>query len=489
MLRKYFIPVLLVLVIIAGALYWFLGNTHRLRDARETVPVERFTLRNGLQVVVLPNDRVPAVTHILFVGAGGADDPYGKTGLAHFLEHLLFLGTEAYPHGTYDKTIRRVGGEHNAYTTYDYTAYYATVPPDALPTVMAMEADRLMNLRFDEARVTREREVITEERNSRVENSATALLAEQLNALTFLNHPYHHPLIGWAEDMKTLNSADAGAFFQRYYRASNMVLVVAGDTNLREVRNLAQRHYGNLPAGKPADRHWPDEPPLRLVRTGEMQDEKAQQPRLVRQYVAPSVVSRAKEQAIPLALLAQYLGGGSASLLYQKLVVQQKLASGIEVSYDPTSLGPSLFRIWAVPAQGVGLKQLERALDAQLNAALGTLPQSDELARAKTQLKAEMIYAQDGLSPIAHLIGSLYMLGLDEQYFYDWTAQVDAVQGNDLLSAAQAVLDPRRRVTGYLLPPEMEIDADAMPAALEEEVIPEEEAPMPEEEVQDEMDE
>ena len=468
MLKRFFIPVLLALVIIAAALYWVLHDKSGPHDVRTAVPVERFTLRNGMQVLVMPNDRVPAVTHILFVRAGGGDDPYGKSGLAHFLEHLMFVGTKNYPEGTYDRAISRVGGQQNAYTTRDFTAYYATVPKEELKHVMAMEADRLLNVEINDHYAKRELDVITEERNTRVENSAASLLSEQVDALTFLNHPYGRPLIGWAEDIKTFTTADATNFFKRYYRASNMLLVVAGDVKPSDVRRMALEYYGPLPAGLTPQRAWPEEPPLRMVRRGAMEDDKAHEPRLMRQYSAPSVNSGATEQAMPLSLVAQYLGGGNTSILYRKLVVEQKLATAAQAYYDPMAIGPATFRIWAVPAAGVSLKTLEAALDATLEEVLGNLPADADMARAKTQLKASVIFAQDGLEPLAHLMGELVMNGKDEQYFYNWSDAVDAVRATDMLDAMQRVLDPSRRVTGTLVPAAASPD-EAMVAAQPEE--------------------
>lgn len=480
MLKRFFIPVLLVLVTIAGALYWLLHDGRAPRDVRRAVPVEHFTLRNGMKVLVMPNDRLPAVTHILFVKAGGADDPYGKTGLAHFLEHLMFIGTKNYPEGTYDRAISRVGGNQNAYTTLDYTAYYATVPKEELKHVMAMEADRLLNLQITDHYAAREKEVITEERNMRVENKPSDLLAEQLGAMTFLNHPYGRPLIGWAEDIDALTAADASWFFKRYYRASNMVLVVAGDVKPSDVRRMALDYYGPLPAGMAPTRQWPKEPPLRMTRRGAMEDDKVREPRLMRQYVAPSVNEGATELAMPLSLLAQYLGGGSTSVLYQKLVMEQKMATALSVNYEPLSVGPAVLRIWLVPAAGVSMVQLEAALDAALEDTLGNLPAEADVARAKTQLKASVIFAQDGLTPLAHLMGDLVMIGKDEQYFYEWTDAIDAVRATDMLEAAQRVLDPARRITGTLVPTGMALDAAPTPQAAESDDVSEPEADAPE---------
>ncbi len=462
MLHRFFIPLTLVLIVIAVALYLLFGTHHGPRDVREAVPVEQFKLRNGLTVVVMPNTRIAAVTHLLMVKAGGADDSYGKSGVAHYIEHLMFSGTEAYPTGTYERAVSRLGGEQNAFTTEDYTGYYATVPKAALEQVMIMESDRFQHMRFTPEQAARELKVITEERNTRVENNPGALLAEQLDAITFLNHPYGQPLIGWAEDMATFTGADAQRYFDKFYKPSNMILVVAGDVEPRKVRKLAQRYYGTMPAGMVAARQWPKEPPLRITRHAEMRDEKVQAPRLIRQYVAPSLNEGERSAVMPLALMAQYLGGGQTSLLYQTLVRDQKLASSVSASYDGFSLGPTLFRISVVPREGVSLKQVERALDAAIEQALGAEPPEADVTRAKTQLKAAIVFAQDGLQPLAQLIGALYMIGLDEQYFYGWTDAVDAVNSLDMLDAAQKVLAPHRRITGWLLPEQDVIDAPVL---------------------------
>lgn len=454
MLRKFFIPLLVVLVTIAAALYFLFGRGHAPRDLREAVPVERSVLRNGLTVLVMPNARIPAVTHLLLVKAGGADDRTGKTGVAHYIEHLMFSGTEVNPAGTYERSIARVGGEQNAFTTKDYTGFYATVPTDALETVMKLESDRLQHMRFTPEQAARELKVITEERNQRIENNPGAVLAEQLDAITFLNHPYRQPLIGWAEDMATFTGADAQWFFDTYYKPSNMVLVVAGDVTPKQVRRLAQRYYGMLPAGKVPARQWPQEPPLRLTRHAEMRDANVQQPRLLRQYVAPSVQAGDRAKVMPLALFAQYLGGGQTSLLYRSLVREQQLASAVSASYDHNGfdVGPGMVSITAVPREGVSVARLEKAMDAVIEQSLGTVPADADVQRAKVQMKAAVIFAQDGLEPLAQLMGALYMVGLDEQYFYNWSSEVDAVTGLTMLEAAQAVLAPERRVTGVLLP-------------------------------------
>lgn len=452
MLRKFFIPLTLALAAVALGLYFMFGASHKPRTMREAVPVMHYTLRNGLKVVVMPNARIPAVTHLLLVRAGGADDPYGKTGVAHYIEHLMFSGTKANQAGSYERAIARIGGEQNAFTTRDYTGYYATVPAEALEQVMQLESDRLGNMRFTPEQAARELKVITEERHMRVENNPSALLGEQLDAITFLNHPYGWPLIGWAEDMAGLTGADAQRFFDTYYKPSNMILVVAGDVEPKRVLKLAQRYYGPLPAGQVPPRQWPKEPPLRLTRHAEMRDEKVQSARLIRQYTAPSLQEGDTQLSMPLDVLAEYLGGGQTSLLYQKLVREQQLAASVSAHYDGFAIGPGMFRIYATPRPGVPLATLEKALDGAIEQALGQAPADADIARAKTRMKASVIFAQDGLQPLAQLMGAIFAIGFDEQYFYNWSDEVEKVTPLAVLDAAQRVLAPERRITGWLLP-------------------------------------
>lgn len=444
--------VTLVAVLTTVPIVLLVSHRQQPPQQRSSVPVTHYTLANGLEIAVIENHQVPAVTHMLLVRAGAADDPYGKTGLAHYLEHIMFTGSKNYAEGVYDRTIARFGGTHNAYTTKDFTLYFATVAREHLAAVMAMEADRFSHPAFNPKKVARELQVITEERNQRVENSGFAQLAEQLTAMTMLNHPYHHPTIGWAEDMAGLTLEDARAFFRTYYRPRNMMLIVAGDIDPLQVLSAAQRYYGPLVGGVAPSRDWPNDPPLRLERRATMRDAKVHEPRLLRQYIAPSAVYGSNERALPLALLSHYLGGNESSLLYRRLVQEEKLASSVDAEYDPFSIGPSMFYIVATPAPGVSLEQLEKALDEELIAMMIGPVDAPAFERAKTRLKAEVIFAQDGLSAIANVMAALYAIGLDEQYFYDWPKAVDAVTLDTMQGSARAILATHRRVTGHLLP-------------------------------------
>ncbi len=215
--------------------------------ARAALPdVETFMLANGLQVVVIPDHRAPIVTHMVWYRVGSADEPQGKDGVAHFLEHLMFKGTKRYPPGAFSLLVRKNGGDENAFTAKDYTAYYQSIAKDRLDLVMDLEADRMQNLLLDDDNVTSEREVVLEERRSRTDNDPSSLMSEQLDASMYLAHPYHRPVIGWMADIKRLNRADAIEFYKAHYTPANAVVIVAGDVTLAEVKALAEKHYGGL---------------------------------------------------------------------------------------------------------------------------------------------------------------------------------------------------------------------------------------------------
>jgi zinc protease len=420
----------------------------------EPVKVETFTLDNGMQAVVIPNHRVPAVSHMVWFRIGSADEERGMSGLAHYLEHMMFKGTDKLKVGEYSQTVSRHGGDHNAFTSYDYTGYYVNIAKENLPLVMGLEADRMVNLKVGDEEFLKEREVIIEERSMRTDNQPSALLREQLMAALFLNHPYHTPIIGWRHEMEALSREQVFAMYRRYYHPNNAVLVVAGDITAAELKPLAEQYYGALPAGELLTRDWTSEPKPVAERRVVLRDDKVLQPSFSRYYLAPSFVTGKTEHAIPLTLLAQVLGGSQTSRLYQDLVVRRQLATDAGIYYNGVDRGPSVFVVSATPAEDVQLEELEEAIDEVLAEALQNGVSDAELLRAKTQAKAEVIYARDGLQSLAYIIGQLYMVGLDEGFFNSWTDQIEAATAAELMTAARYVLTPERSATGYLLPSE-----------------------------------
>lgn len=419
----------------------------------ESAPViESFTLDNGLEVIVIPNHRVPAVSHMVWYRVGSADDPPGKSGLAHFHEHIMFKGTAKYKPGEYADIISRHGGQQNAFTGHDATAYYVNISKDELPRVMEMEADRMRGVKPLDEDVDRERQVIIEERRMRVENNPDALLNEQISASLFRHHPYRMPAIGWMHEMETLTKADMLAFHKKWYHPNNAMLIVSGDITAAELRPLAQKYYGGIAKAPLPARQWNKEPPQSSERRVVLQHANVKQPLWYRSYMAPSMAYGNKEQAMPLFVFSQLLGGGKTSRLYQSLVVERKLASAVSVDYSGFSLGPAQFEISITPENGVTLEALEKIVDEEIEKILSETIAPADLSRAKALLRAESIYARDGLSSMARIMGWLRIAGLDKSYFTRWPELIEAVTAEQLAQASRDVFNPRQSVTGWLLP-------------------------------------
>lgn len=416
--------------------------------------VESFTLSNGLEVIVIPNHRVPAVSHMIWYRIGAADDPSGKSGLAHYHEHMMFEGSPAHKAGEYADIIARHGGQQNAFTGHDATSYYVNIAKEELPLIMELEADRMRGLKSTDEGAAKEKQVIIEERRMRIENDPEALLVEQMSSALWRNHPYHWPVIGWMNEMDGLTKDDVQKFHQTYYHPNNALLVVSGDITAAELKPLAQRYYGNLVKAPIPPRHWNDEPPQNTARRLTMHHANVKQASFMRFYSASSLGYGNKTEALPLSVLAQVLGSGKTSRLYQSLVVDQKLASAIDTDYDGFSIGPGTFEISIVPEKDVTLDAIEKALDKELEAAKAEGVNDKDMVRARTLLKSESIYARDGLSSMARIMGWVRMLGLDKDYFLRWPEMIDAVTAKQVNDALRDTLVIEHSVTGYLLPEE-----------------------------------
>jgi zinc protease len=413
---------------------------------------ETATLANGLQVIVIPDHRVPVITHMIWYKVGAADDPPGKSGIAHFLEHLMFKGTETVPPGEFSKIVARNGGRDNAFTGQDYTAYFQSVAADKLELVMRLEADRMRNLTLTAAEVDPERDVVLEERRSRTDNEPSAILSEQLDAAQFLAHPYGIPVIGWEHEIRGLNTADAIAFYRRFYVPNNAILVVAGDVTMATVRPLAEKYFGAVPSGNPPPRLRPQEPPQRAARRLEMRDPRVRQPNWRRSYLAPSRMSGETQHSLPLRMLAEILGGGSTSRLYRALVVEQKIAAGAGAYYRGFSIDQDRFWVSGTPVPGSDVAALEAAADAVIDEMMRDGVTEDELNRTKAGMLAAAVYARDSLSSAARLFGSALTIGLTVDEVESWPERVEAVTVEQVNAAARYVFDKDRSVTGILLP-------------------------------------
>ncbi len=414
--------------------------------------VTDFTLDNGMQVVVIEDHRAPVVQQMVWYKAGSADEPRGASGIAHFLEHLMFKGTDTMAPGELSATVAANGGQDNAFTTYDYTAYYQRVAADRLELMMKMEADRMVNLRLTEKDIETERNVVLEERNQRTENNPRALFREQMNAVQYYNHRYGVPVIGWKHEVEALDLDDALSFYRTYYAPNDAILVVSGDVDPQEVRALAEKYYGAIPANPDLpERVRAQEPPQRAARRLVFRDPRVAQPYVSRSYLAPERDPGAQEKAAALYLLSELLGGGSTSYLTDRLQFRDKLAVYTGAFYSGTSLDDTTFDFVIVPREGVSLQEAEAALDKALADFMREGVDQEMLDRIKLQLRAARIYALDNVDGIASRYGRALSIGLTVEDVKAWPEILQSVTAEQIMAAAREVLRPEVSVTGWLM--------------------------------------
>ena len=416
-------------------------------------PPATFTLPNGLQVVVIEDHRTPVVTQMVWYKVGSADETPGKSGLAHFLEHLMFKGTAKHPVGEFSQTVLKIGGNENAFTSTDYTGYFQRVPRDQLPKMMEFEADRMTGLILKDENVLPERDVVLEEYNMRVANNPEARLSEQIMAALYLNHPYGRPVIGWHHEIERLDREDALAFYRRFYAPNNAVLVIAGDVDAKEIRPLVEETFGKVASQPsiPVRRIRPQEPEPVAPRTVTLADPHVEQPTVKRYYLTPSAATAAPGESAALDVLAQLLGNGSNSYLYRALVVDRPLAVAATAAYQGTSLDPTQFSISVAPRPGVEFSTVEQVVDSVIADITQNPVRAEDLERVKTQLIAEAIYAQDNQAVMARWYGGGLTTGLSVEDIRSWPDRIRAVTADQIRAAAQKWLDKKRSVTGYLI--------------------------------------
>ena len=416
--------------------------------------VTNFDLDNGLEVVVIEDHRAPAVVHMVWYRVGAADEPPGKSGIAHFLEHLMFKATDELASGELSDTVARNGGSDNAFTSYDYTGYFQRIAADRLDLVMRMEASRMDGLALVEDDIATERDVVIEERNQRVENDPGALFSEQRNAAQYLNHPYGIPVIGWKHEAHNLSLEDAQQFYEKHYGPNNAVLVVAGDVEPGEVKRLAETHYGVIPAN-PAivPRNRVVEPPQLAERRMTFTDPRVSEPYVVRTYLAPERDPGDQRPAAALALLAQVLGGSSQTSVFgEKLNLGPPKAIYSSAWYSGLSLDDTTFGMAIIPNADMSLEDAEVAMDKAVADFLEEGVNPDDLARIKRQIRASEIYALDSVSSVARQYGSGLTSGLTIEDIEAWPDILDSITEAEIIAAAEMVFDRRNAVTGYIMP-------------------------------------
>lgn len=415
--------------------------------------VTSFTLDNGMDVVVIEDHRAPVVVHMVWYRSGSADEPVGASGVAHFLEHLLFKATDTLESGEFSETVAANGGSDNAFTNYDYTAYFQRVAADRLPLMMQMEADRMNNLRLTQEDIETERQVILEERNQRTENNPGALAREQFSAAQFMNHRYGVPVIGWKHEMEELSLEDALGFYDLYYSPNNAILVVAGDVEPEEVRALAETYYGPIPAEEHLpERIRPAEPPQKAERRMTYVDPRVSQPYVTRSYLAPERDSGAQQDAAALVYLAELLGGSPfTSVFGTKLQFETNTALFSGAGYSGLSLDDTTFSVYVAPAQGVSLSEAEAAMDKAIAEFLESDIPDDRMEAIRTQLRASEVYALDNVQGLANLYGQALTQGLTVEDVKAWPEILQQVTKDDIKRVARQVLDRKQAVTGWVV--------------------------------------
>ena len=422
---------------------------------RVALGVTDFTLDNGLEVVVIPDHRAPVVTQMVWYKIGSADEPAGKSGIAHFFEHLMFKGTKKHAAGEFGAKVAEIGGSENAFTSYDYTAYYQTVSPDALGTMMEYEADRMRGLVLTDEVIGPERDVILEERRLRIETNPDALLSEEVDATLYQNHPYRIPVIGWMHEMEQLNRIDATAFYDKYYAPNNAVLIVAGDVDPNTVKELAEKTYGKVERG-PAlpPRVRPQEPEQNTQRTVTLRDKRVTVPSFQESWVVPSYTTSRGGEAEALDLLSEILGGGTRSRLYQELVVKRGIAASAGANFSGTSLDDTSFTVYGAPRGAATLEDVQAAVDSEIGKIVKDGVSDEELERAKTRYLRSMIFARDSADGLANIYGATLATGGTAKDIDSWPDRLRAVTADQVKAVAKKYLDLDHSVTGYLLPPE-----------------------------------
>jgi zinc protease len=428
-----------------------MGDVDRHDPLSFGAPVSHHSLENGLEVVIIPDHRSPVATHMIWYRNGSADDPQGQSGIAHFLEHLMFKGTEKHPQGEFSDIVTELGGEENAFTSMDYTAYYQRVAKEHLGRMMELESDRMRGLVLEDAVVLPERDVVMEERRMRTDTDPAAQLAESLAAALFAHHPYGTPIIGWMHEIEGLGREEALAYYRRFYTPENAILVVAGDVEVEEVLALARKTYGQIPAsGQKPQRKRPQEPELRGQKHITLTDSKVEQPSWQRSYLVPSLLTAEKGVSEAIEVLMQVLAGGQSGYLHRRLVVEQQKAVAVGGWYHSTTCDKTRLLVYAVPAEGVSLQEIERAVEQSLADFAKEGLDEKSLARAKTRLIADAFYAQDSQTAMARMFGSALAVGARVQDVLDWPAAIEAVSVQDVMKALDW-LDHGKSVSGYLL--------------------------------------
>ncbi|HAT7073048.1 TPA: insulinase family protein [Legionella pneumophila] len=414
--------------------------------------VQEYTLNNGLKVLVKEDHRAPVVVSMIWYNVGSADEPIGITGVSHAIEHMMFKGTSKYPVGVFSKTIAALGGQENAFTNNDYTAYYEKLDADHLATSFELEADRMNNLLLNSEEFAKEIKVIQEERRLRTDNNPQALAFERFLATAHLTAPYNHPVIGWMNDLKQMKVEDLKKWYESYYAPNNATLVVVGDVNPEKVHALAERYFSSI-AKRPIASRKPQQEPLALGKKMVYINAPAKLPLLLIGYTVPSVKT-AKNNWEPYALeiIAGILDAGESARFAKHLVRGNQVATGAEAYYNLYSRYQSQFIVFGAPSQDHQIKDLEKALITELEALKKAPVSNQELQRVKNQIIAQKTFEKDSIFGQAMELGLLETIGLGWKNTETYTKAINEITPEQIQQVAQRYFQENNMTVAELKP-------------------------------------
>ena len=421
-----------------------------------TSNTHEFQLSNGLKLIVREDHRAPTVAHMVWYRAGSIDEVNGRTGVAHVLEHMMFKGTDKVKSGEFSRLVAAVGGRENAFTSRDYTAYFQQVEKSKLDEVMKLEADRMSNLKFDDAEFIKEIQVVMEERRLRTEDNPSSLLYESLMATAYISSPYRYPVVGWMNDLVNLKASDARDWYRSWYKPNNATVVIAGDVDPKVILQAVEKYYGTASARELPERKPQTEPLQKGIKRVQVKAP-ADSARLAMAWKVPKLRPSALDDNEPYALelLTAVLDGYDNARLNRKLIKQERVVNDVGVGYDMISRGPELFLISASMAKGKTVEQAENSIRKALKELVDNGILESELKRIKVRILSEQIYKRDSIFGQAMEIGSTEMAGFSwrdidqmlEKMQTITPAEVQAVAKKYLVDDGLtiAVLDPQAR--------------------------------------------
>ncbi len=414
--------------------------------------LSEFQLDNGMKVLVKEDHRAPVVVQQVWYRVGSTYEQVGKTGLSHMLEHMMFKGTKTLKPGEFSKIVSQLGGQENAFTTANYTAYYQVVGKQNLEKVMQIESDRMRNLVIDDAEFNKERDVVTEERRWRLEDNPRSKLNEQFNATAFLNSPARNPVIGWMTDIRSYKSQDLRDWYKKWYAPNNATLVIVGDVQPQKVLELAKKYYGGyqpetMPVLKPQT-----EITQEGVRRIELKGN-TQVPSLQMGFHVPSLVTaKDKREVYALSVLSSILDGGESSRLPQSLVRDQQIAAGVSAGYNATDRLETLFELSGTPVNGQDIKEVEKALLTEVEKLKKKPVSRQELDRVLAMDEADHVYYRDSIQAQASILGSLVSVGLPPDTLDNWIENIRSVTPEEIQAVAKKYLTNDNLTVAVLYP-------------------------------------